>query len=163
LAQNNSLNVFLGKGKKIVIFAKKIWESNCQLVKIYLLFQPLSYYYKYTTKGILCLVVPPMLKFWKIKIWNCLTTFSKINKYLAKKCWTHIHDILLVEDANYAIACLVPFIKYCTKGWAIFLLNTTTKCDFSHTIIVHGSWHICEVDFWGFIHYNVQYALFIMI
>jgi hypothetical protein len=21
----------------------------------------------------------------------------------------------------------------------------------------------CEVDFWGFIHYNVQYALFIMI
>jgi hypothetical protein len=38
-----------------------------QLVKNCLLSQQLSYCYKYTTKGVFCILIPQLLKFWKIK------------------------------------------------------------------------------------------------
>jgi hypothetical protein len=41
---------------------------------------PLGYYYKYTIQGGLGIAIPQLLKIWKIKIENCGTLFSKINK-----------------------------------------------------------------------------------
>ncbi len=61
--------------------------SNSQLVKKCLWSQQLSYCHKYTTKVVFCILIPQLFKFWKIKLWNYRTMFSKIyNKYLAKKC-----------------------------------------------------------------------------
>ncbi len=47
----------------------------------------MDYYYKYTPKkkGVLCILVLHMLKFRKIKLKIALISFSKINKYSAKK------------------------------------------------------------------------------
>ncbi len=42
---------------------------------------PLGYYYKYTTQGVLCILIPPLLKLWKIK-------FEIIKPYLNKKIFS---------------------------------------------------------------------------
>jgi len=42
------------------------WKSNSQLVKSYLLSQPLGYYYKYKIEGVFCIVIFQLLKIWKI-------------------------------------------------------------------------------------------------
>jgi len=61
------------KNKETFIdICQNCWESNSlsqpEKNTIYWLSQPFSYYYKYTTKVELCIVVVPfMLKFWKIK------------------------------------------------------------------------------------------------
>jgi hypothetical protein len=46
------------------------WKLNSQLVKNYLSFQTLNYFYKYTIKGVFLIVIPQCLKILKIKFEN---------------------------------------------------------------------------------------------
>jgi hypothetical protein len=49
----------------IIIICENCWVPNSQLVPVYLLAQPLGYYYKFITQSVLCILIPQMLKFQK--------------------------------------------------------------------------------------------------
>jgi hypothetical protein len=82
---------------------------------------------KYTTKGVLCILVPHPLKFWKIQIWNCLTSFSKINKHSTKKYLTSMVGTI------------------CKKG-RIIKSNTPGECHkkehTTHQHHMNDKWHL---------------------
>ncbi len=55
------------KKEFFIDICQNCWESKSKLLKNYLLSQPFYYYYKYKTKGVLCILLPQLYKFWEFK------------------------------------------------------------------------------------------------
>ncbi len=78
-----------------------------KLLKICLLSQPLGYFYKYTTKGVICIVVHHMLRLWAIisssKCFNLFFQMMNDIDELLFHCCAKSHDILafVLSDHHY--------------------------------------------------------------
>lgn len=69
-----------------------------KLFRIELPSEPLGYYYKYITQCELCMPIPQLLKFWKIKFETAEPCFLKLKQYVTKKCQLLVVGTALVYE-----------------------------------------------------------------
>lgn len=129
------------KNKNLCFFfllkSLRIKISTCERVS---LSQPFSYHYKYTTQGVICISYSSNVQILENQI--CNEFFSKIKKYLAKKCWLLIVGTILKHWKISCNLCVAHFL-FCKYYWLHSYFSSWFHIHFNHPCITSlGNIHV---------------------